>query len=126
MTTSIRKSCKEAIKRHTAVLREKLIQLRSASQAEVIKMLNPIIWGWAAYYRTVISSQTFAHCDRIIWHQLWSWARKRHRNKGNQWIAQRYWHSVEHRNWVFSTPEKAQLRTQYHENPATYQGKGNS
>lgn len=104
------KPSKEAIKRHTAVLRDKLKQLRSASQAEVIKVLNPIIWGWAAYYRTVISSQTFAHCDTIVWYQLWSWARKRHTNKGHQWIAQRYWHRVEHRNWVFSTPEKAQLR----------------
>ena len=46
----------------------------------------------------------------IMWHQLWSWARKRHTNKGNHWIAQRYWHSVERRNWVFSTPEKAELR----------------
>ena len=42
------KPSKEAIKRHTAVLREKLIQLRSASQAEVIKGLNPMIWGGAA------------------------------------------------------------------------------
>jgi RNA-directed DNA polymerase len=100
----------EAIKRHTTVLREKLTRLRSASQAEVIKVLNPIIWGWAAYYRTVISSQTFNRCDMILWHQLWSWARKRHTNKGKHWIAQRYWHRVEGRNWVFSTPEKAELR----------------
>src|SRR5258708_3414432 len=105
------KPSKEAIRRHTTSRRERLAKLRSASQAQVIKELNSIIWGWAAYYKTVISSHTFARCDSVLWHQLWSWARKRHTNKGSRWIKQRYWPPLEKRQWVFATPEGAKLRT---------------
>ncbi len=108
---TIIKPSKEAIKRHVLVIRERLAKLRSASQPQVIKVLNPIIWGWAAYYRTVVSSQTFGRCDAILWHQLWQWAKRRHSNKGSHWIVQRYWHRVDQRTWVFSTPEKAELRS---------------
>jgi len=107
---TIIKPSKEAIRRHTTLVGERLAKLRSASQPQVIKELNPIIWGWAAYYKTVVSSRTFARCDSVLWHQLWSWARKRHPNKGSRWIKQRYWHPLENRQWVFSTPEGTKLR----------------
>jgi RNA-directed DNA polymerase len=33
---------------------------------------------------------------------LWHWAERRHPEKSKQWIADKYWHSVGKRNWVFS------------------------
>ncbi|NMA48764.1 MAG: hypothetical protein GX947_03200, partial [Tissierellia bacterium] len=32
---------------------------------------------------------------------LYHWAKRRHRNKSKNWIAQKYWHKVGARNWVF-------------------------
>ncbi len=104
------KPSKEAVKRHTLALKERLRTLRSASQEQLIKELNPVIWGWAAYYKTSVASETFHQCDAILWAQLMRWAKARHSNKGTQWIVKKYWHSVETRKHVFATPEGAELR----------------
>lgn len=101
---------KEAIKRHTLTIKERLRKFRSASQEALIKELNPIIWGWAAYYKTSIAKAIFSRCDYVMWQQLAHWARARHPDKGTQWMAQRYWHQKEKRNWVFSTPTGVELR----------------
>jgi RNA-directed DNA polymerase len=101
---------KEAIKRHTLTIKEQLHKFRSASQEQLIKELNPIIWGWAAYYKTSVASAIFSRCDHVLWKQLASWARARHPDKGTRWMAQRYWHQIEKRKWVFATPTGAELR----------------
>lgn len=101
---------KEAIRRHTLTIKERLRKFRSASQEQLIKELNPIIWGWAAYYKTSVASAVFSRCDDVMWKQLAAWVRARHPDKGTQWMAQRYWHQVEKRKWVFATPTGAELR----------------
>ena len=30
------------------------------------------------------------------------WANRRHPNKGKKWVKNKYWKSIENRNWVFS------------------------
>ncbi len=37
---------------------------------------------------------------------LWHWAKRRHPNKYNPWIADKYWHSDGNRKWVFSEGTK--------------------
>jgi RNA-directed DNA polymerase len=37
---------------------------------------------------------------------LWHWAMRRHTKKSKQWTADKYWHKVGNRNWVFSTKNK--------------------
>jgi RNA-directed DNA polymerase len=88
------KPSKEAVKRHTLTIKGQLRRLRSASQEEVIKDLNPIIWGWAAYYKTASSSRTFKRCDHILWEQLMCWARVRHRETGIRWVVEKYCYRV--------------------------------
>ena len=34
---------------------------------------------------------------------LWRWAKRRHPDKRNTWVANKYWHSGGTRKWVFST-----------------------
>ena len=101
---------KEAIKRHTLTIKERLRKFRSASQEQLIKELNPIIWGWAAYYKTSVAAAIFSRCDHVMWQQVAGWARARHPNKGTQWMTQRYWHQGEKRKWVFATPTGVELR----------------
>jgi len=104
------KPSKEAIRRHTLSIKERLRTLRSVSQEQRIKELNPVIWGWAAYYKTSIASEIFSRCDDILWRQLMRWAQARHSNKGKQWVIKKYWHQKEKRNWVFATPKGAEMR----------------
>jgi RNA-directed DNA polymerase len=98
------------VKRHSLAIKGQLHNLRSASQEEVIKDLNPIIWGWAAYYKTAQASRTFKRCDHVLWGQLMGWARARHRDKGTRWIVDKYWRRKGKRKWVFATPNEAELR----------------
>lgn len=108
---TIIKASKEAIHRHTQVLKKKVRALRAAPQDKLIKTLNPITRGWANYYRTVVSSKAFATCDDTLYHQLYRWARYRHPQKGWKWISQKYWRTIEDRHWVFATPEGDEIRT---------------
>ena len=38
--------------------------MRSYPHWKTFEELNPVIWGWSNYYRTVVSSDTFSACDR--------------------------------------------------------------
>jgi RNA-directed DNA polymerase len=105
------KPSNEATKRHTREIKQTLRKYRSHSQEEVIKTLNPKIFGWAGYYRTSIASVIFTECDAILWKQLMQWSRKRLPNKGSHYAAKQYWREVEKRRLVFCTPEGIEIRT---------------
>jgi RNA-directed DNA polymerase len=78
--------------------------LRGANAAMVITKLNPIIRGWAAYYRSVVSKDTFSALDVQMWKWLWKWARRTHAKKGQKWIGHHYWdqfHPKRADRWVF-------------------------
>ena len=64
--------------------------LRGANASAVIATLNPIIRGWAAYYRTVVSSEMFTALDDYLWRLTYKWADVRHPNKPKHWIIRRY------------------------------------
>ncbi|EPG4091532.1 group II intron reverse transcriptase/maturase, partial [Pseudomonas aeruginosa] len=75
---------------------------KALDQPRLIRMLNPMIQGWANYHQHVVSKATFARVDHEIWRVLWQWAVRRHPQKSSVWIKQRYFHSVGTRNWVFA------------------------
>jgi len=106
---TIIKPSKEAIKRHTTATKERIKKLRSAPQGALVTQLNPIIWGWSNYYRTVVSSKVFTKCDYILWIQLERWCKSRHPNKGRSWRKRKYWQHVDGAK-VFATPEGARMR----------------
>ncbi|RMF27077.1 MAG: hypothetical protein D6756_02680 [Cyanobacteria bacterium J083] len=43
--------------------------------------LNPIIRGWANYYKYGVSKRVFSYIDHQLWKALWQWAKKRHPKK---------------------------------------------
>src|SRR5260370_32808506 len=47
------KPSKEGVQRHVQALRRILQRSQSLSQEELIDQLNPVIYGWSLYYRTV-------------------------------------------------------------------------
>jgi len=107
--TFIRPS-KEKIKYHTAIRGKKIKKLRGAPQEALIRELNPMIRGWANYYRTVETRKVFRRCDKTLYCQLVSWATWRHPRKGKEWVRAKYWHQREERQ-VFAVPEKNSLRS---------------
>jgi RNA-directed DNA polymerase len=69
---------------------------------DLIGILNPMIRGWATYHRHQVSKQTFTKVDQAIFRALWQWARRRHPNKPKHWVREKYFQSMNDRNWVFT------------------------
>lgn len=83
-------------------VRKLIRRFRSINQADLIRMLNPVIRGWANYHRHISAARTFHKVDKVIWLSLWRWAKRRHPNKSQGWIADKYWHRLGNRR-VFAT-----------------------
>ena len=94
------------VKAHLDKIREVIKGNKTAKQANLIKMLNPILRGWANYHRHIVAKETFARVDHEVWSMLWQWAVRRHPNKGNKWIKDKYFKSRGTRNWVFTAKEE--------------------
>ncbi|MFH0974952.1 MAG: group II intron reverse transcriptase/maturase [Spirochaetota bacterium] len=74
---------------------------KSVKTRSLIYQLNPVIRGWGYFYRHVVSSQIFGELDHRIWETTWQWAKRRHPNKGKQWIKRKYYQHEGNRNWIF-------------------------
>ena len=75
-----------------------------ANARAVIRRLNPIIRGWAAYYRTVVSSEVYTTLDSYMWKLTQKWAVFSHSNKSKHWVIARYFgqfNKSRHDRWVF-------------------------
>src|SRR5260370_24270876 len=79
-------------------------RMRGSNAVAVIAVLSPVIRGWAAYYRGVVSSKVFHALDIYRWRLTFKWARWRHRNKPRSWIVGRYFgkfNRFRNDRWVF-------------------------
>ena len=101
---------KEAIQGQVRKLGAICKQCQAASQERLIRQLNPVIRGWANYYRAVVSKVMFSHCDHAVYEMTRSWARRRHPRKNMYWIKDRYWKTDETRKWIFRDQEGHTLR----------------
>jgi RNA-directed DNA polymerase len=79
---------------------------RTAKQENLIRILNPLIRGWANYHRAVCAAQIFASIDSWLWFKTWRWAKRRHPNKNAGWIKEKYFVTTGSRSWVFSAKLK--------------------
>jgi RNA-directed DNA polymerase len=98
------KPSKAAITRLRERLAAETRTLRGTNAVAVITTLSPIIRGWAAYYRTVVSSEVFSSLDTYVWSLLYKWARWRHKNKPRRWVVARYFgkfNKFRNDHWVF-------------------------
>ena len=104
--TLLIKPSKKNIKSFLEKVKKVLKKHKTAKQEDVIKLLNPIIRGWANYHRHVVAKETFSSVDHQIVQKLWQWCRRRHLNKGRKWIKARYFHRFGSRDWIFAAKIK--------------------
>ena len=98
------KPSKAAIRRIRDRLRTEMRSLRGANVAMVLKRLTPIVRGWAAYYRAVVSSEVFSALDRHLWKLTYKWAKHSHPKKSKHWIVDQYFarfNKSRRDRWVF-------------------------
>ena len=68
----------------------------------LIRLLNPLLRGWALYYRHGSSGPTFRTVDRAVFDAIRHWAKRRHRQKSVRWIRATYFRPTNGRQSVFS------------------------
>lgn len=97
---------KKASQAHTEEIGRIIRQHHSSPQIALISALNPVIRGWANYYRFSDAKTTgeFSRQDHLLYLKLRSWAKRRCKGSLTQAYAN-YWHTVGDDNWVFSTRE---------------------
>ncbi len=102
------KPSKAALQRHRERLAAEMLALRGANAEAVLQRLNPIIRGWSAYYRTVVSKRTFSAMDKYVWTLTYKWAKYSHSNKSRHWVVDRYFGQFNRSRqdqWVFGDRE---------------------
>ena len=100
--------CKSAVKSFLGKVRDIIKSSKSIKQEILIRRLNPVIRGWVNNQRYVVSSKVFSTVDYEIYKCLWQWAKRRHKKKSRKWIAKKYWHDIDSRQWTFSVPYENQ------------------
>jgi RNA-directed DNA polymerase len=93
---------KKNVKAFLHKVRTRIKQSRDLTAGELIVELNPLIRGWALYHRHVVSKAVFHAVDHAIFQAIWSWARRRHRNKTGWWIKEKYFPDTGPNRWVFT------------------------
>lgn len=95
---------KDAVKRIRDRLRSEMQSLLGQNITVVLRRLSPIVRGWSAYYRTVVSSKTFSALDSYVWTLTYKWAKRTHPKKSKHWIVNKYFGRLnrsKNNNWVF-------------------------
>jgi RNA-directed DNA polymerase len=93
-----------AIRRIRQRIAAEVRSLRGANAQAMIRRLNPIIRGWAAYYRGVVAKEVFATVDHHLWQHTFRWALRAHPNKPRYWVVARYFgkfNQSRQDRWVF-------------------------
>jgi RNA-directed DNA polymerase len=84
------KPSKAAIKRIRSRLSTEMRILRGSNAPMVLAKIVPIVRGWTAYYRGVVSKRIFNSMDSHMWKLTYKWAKHGHPNKARYWISNKY------------------------------------
>lgn len=110
--TLLIKPSEAAVRRLRKRLATETRRLRGSNVMAVLAKLSPIIRGWAAYYRGVVSSKLFSSLDHYLWQRLYKWATWSHANKPKSWIVDRYFgkfNKFRNDKWVFGNDSNTYL-----------------
>jgi RNA-directed DNA polymerase len=98
----------ESIKR---TLKQTFHDRRGFRVDAVVGTVNPIIRGWANYFRAGVAAEVFRHLDHYLYTLQQQWVDWQHPTKPWEWKRQQYWGTY-YRNdaWVFGKPDFYMLR----------------
>ncbi len=77
-----------------AAIKRKVRQLTQGGTNQSLQVLlhqiNPVLRGWANYYRHGVSKATYDYVRHYTWRRLVIWLRKKHRRRNWKWLRRRY------------------------------------
>lgn len=88
-----------------SLIREVVKQYSKAPILALINRLNPMLRGWAEYYRCVTATRVFSKIGWTCFSALWLMLKRRHRGLPLRALAKMYFKRVGGNNWVFFTKD---------------------
>lgn len=70
---------KKALKAVMAKVKMICRQNNNEPLAVLLRRLNPVLRGWATYFRTGVSASTFRYLSKYAWERVMRWIRRKHR-----------------------------------------------
>jgi RNA-directed DNA polymerase len=79
--------------------------------ADVLRVVNPILRGWAAYFRYGVSKKTFSYLGYYAWWRMIAWLRRKHPHLGWKQLRRRYYGAdrISEDNLTLYNPAKMQV-----------------
>jgi RNA-directed DNA polymerase len=77
---------------------------KTVKQEDLIRLLNPMLRGWALYHRPVTAKKAYSRMEYLIFGRLWRWSKRRHPQKNTDWVNAKYFHAIGGRQRVFACP----------------------
>src|SRR6266446_10490757 len=85
------KPSKEAVQKHREQMKQEWEAVRGWKMEKILWKLNPIIRGWANYYRTGTAKETFTKLDNWMFYKEVRHVKRTHPRKPKQWQQRKYW-----------------------------------
>ncbi len=85
-------------------IRERWLKLKGQPVKSVLKELNPVVRGWANYFRIGVASIVFHKLDNWMFHREVRYVRHTHPTKGSNWTKSKYFGRLNldrKDNWCF-------------------------
>lgn len=95
------KPSKQSIKAVLKKVREMIKSNPAIKTERLIRLLNPVLRGWAHYFRHVVSKRTYCYIDHHVYQAIQRWVNRRHPKKSAQWRFEKYFCRQGLRNWRF-------------------------
>jgi RNA-directed DNA polymerase len=98
------KPSKEAVQDVQKKLKDQWNKAQGGNVQLVLKKLNPIIRGWANYFRTAVAKEIFSKLDSWMFYKADRYTRWTHPKKPKDWRHRKYWgrfHLDRLDPWVF-------------------------
>jgi RNA-directed DNA polymerase len=93
-------------------LREEWDKARGKPVSAALTRLNPIIRGWANYFRTGVAKRVFNTLDRWMSYRAYLYAKRTHPRKPDYWRKRKYWGKLNVSradHWVFGDKQTGQM-----------------
>ncbi len=98
------KPSQESVRKFKERVRREWMALKGHNVMAVLKRLNPILRGWANYFRIGVSKHTFESIDYWMFDRCVRYVRSTHRRKGWRWCRSKHWGALNPQRadrWVF-------------------------
>jgi RNA-directed DNA polymerase len=101
------KPSKENIKKAKEKIKETMKSLQGLPVEILIKKLNPILRGYANYWKHQVSKKIMSAMDDYVARKVYKYLRRTHPKKSGKWCNQRYFKKAKHggnAKWILTCP----------------------